>query len=128
MVTDSMRIFHYTRYNTLYNNYDIISHGLLNLFHIKLTLKGLNSIQASKVLERVGPNKLKQAKGINWTSRFFYDVFGDFNVLIWVGGLLSLIAYGAEFTQSGTTRTKDNVSSRNKLNIFRIQYHSKALL
>ena len=62
-------------------------------------VQGLTQQKAREVLEEVGPNELKKAKGVNWGLRFAIDVFGDFNILLWVGGVLCFIAYGSQFTQ-----------------------------
>lgn len=38
-----------------------------------------------------------------------FDVFGDFNLLIWVGGILCFLAYGAEYSETSSP-SADNVS------------------
>ena len=63
------------------------------------------------MLERVGPNELKQAKGTNWSLRFVIAVFGDFNILLWIGGVLCFIAYGTQFSQMESP-PGDNVSNK----------------
>jgi len=72
---------------------------LTALYHTDLK-RGLTSQKAREVLEEVGPNKLKAAKGTNWGLRFLADVFGDFNALMWIGGILCFISYGSEFAQT----------------------------
>lgn len=59
----------------------------------------MTSSHAVEVRARVGPNELPKAKGTNWPLRFAIDVFGDFNALLWVGGILCFIAYGSQFSQ-----------------------------
>ena len=69
----------------------------------------MTSLKANETLERVGPNELKKAKGTNWSLRFIIDVFGDFNILLWIGGVLCFFAYGAQYSQTDSP-PGDNVS------------------
>jgi hypothetical protein len=62
-------------------------------------VQGMTSQRAAEVKATVGPNELPKAKGTNWPLRFAIDVFGDFNVLLWVGGILCFIAYGSQYSQ-----------------------------
>lgn len=71
--------------------------------------QGLSAQAAAENLEKFGPNSLKEGPSVNWGRRFMFDVFGDFNLLIWVGGILCFMAYGAEYSETSSP-SADNVS------------------
>jgi hypothetical protein len=76
---------------------------------VLVRVQGLTSAKAAEVLARVGLNKLKEGKGTNWYLRFAINVFGNLNILFWMGGILCFIAYGSQKSQSDDA-PNDNVS------------------
>jgi hypothetical protein len=76
---------------------------------VLVRVQGLTSAKAAEVLARVGLNKLKEGKGTNWYLRFAINVFGNLNILFWMGGILCFIAYGTQKSQSDDP-SNDNVS------------------
>eukprot|EP01083_Nonionella_stella_P283446 964805_1 len=65
--------------------------------------KGLNQDTVDSLLLRHGPNALSEAVGTPWWIHWLLCVFGGFfNVLLWVGSLLSIGAYIADPKKEGT--------------------------
>ena len=58
---------------------------------------GLDEDEASARLQRDGPNKLTPPKKKSEILKFVHNVFGGFGMLLWVGGLLALIAFFITF-------------------------------
>jgi magnesium-transporting ATPase (P-type) len=66
--------------------------------------KGLSSTTASTRLKSEGPNQLKEKKQLPWIVRLLKEMVGIFADLLWVGAVLSFIAFGLD------TSDKSNVN------------------
>lgn len=64
---------------------------------------------AKEILELDGPNKLTPSKGVPEWKKYAKNVFGGFQLLLWAGALLCLIAFGMEFSSSSEP-SYDNVN------------------
>lgn len=54
---------------------------------------GLTESQAKELLERNGPNELKELKGTSYWKIFRHNLFGWFQCVLWCGALLNFLAY-----------------------------------
>lgn len=54
---------------------------------------GLTSDFADELLERNGPNKLKELKGTSYWKIFRHNLFGWFQCVLWAGAILNFIAF-----------------------------------
>ena len=76
---------------------------------MSISLQGLTNRQAMETQARCGKNKLTPTKGVSEWSKFAKQVFGGFQLLLWAGSLLCLIAYFMDMS------TLDNVTYYNSL-------------
>lgn len=54
---------------------------------------GLTESHAMELLERNGPNQLKELKGTSYWKVFRHNLFGWFQCVLWCGAILNFIAY-----------------------------------
>ena len=54
---------------------------------------GLTHDQAEAVLQRHGPNSLKEKKGVPWYVKLIKEMTGPFALMLWASSVLCLIAY-----------------------------------
>ena len=62
-------------------------------------LIGLSAAQARSKLLEYGPNELTPPATTSEWVRFFKQLFGGFQILLWTGAFLCFIAYGIQTTQ-----------------------------
>lgn len=55
---------------------------------------GLTKREVDKRTEVDGPNKLPEPKKTHWVVKLFHELTTVFSILLWVGGVLAIIAYG----------------------------------
>ncbi|CAL8075214.1 unnamed protein product [Orchesella dallaii] len=63
---------------------------------------GLSGDQVKRNREKYGMNQLTPPKKEPLWLKFIKTLVGGFQLLLWVGGILSLIAYGTQYFQAGT--------------------------
>ena len=64
-----------------------------NLLQHEYLSRGLTNEEIDKRREIDGPNKLPEKKKTHWTVLIFEELTSIFSLLLWVGGILALIAY-----------------------------------
>ncbi|GMR37075.1 hypothetical protein PMAYCL1PPCAC_07270 [Pristionchus mayeri] len=70
---------------------------------------GLTSTEASALLAQNGPNSLTPPDKKSMFRLFLKNIFGGFNSLLWVAGIMSFIGYAIETSQEGSNASKDNL-------------------
>lgn len=69
---------------------------------------GLSPSFARKRLQEEGPNTLTPPPTTPEWIKFLKQLFGGFQILLWIGAVLCFLAYGIEATQTDIP-SKDNV-------------------
>ncbi|XP_045311062.1 sodium/potassium-transporting ATPase subunit alpha-4 isoform X2 [Leopardus geoffroyi] len=64
-------------------------------YSVDLT-KGLSSKKAQEILNRDGPNVLTPPPTVSEWVKFCKQLFGGFSILLWMGAILCLVAYGIQ--------------------------------
>ncbi|GMT04244.1 hypothetical protein PENTCL1PPCAC_26418 [Pristionchus entomophagus] len=70
---------------------------------------GLTATEASALLAQNGPNSLTPPDKKSMLSLFLKNVFGGFNALLWMAGIMSFAGYIFEYVDQGPDATKDNL-------------------
>lgn len=61
---------------------------------------GLTESQAMELLERNGPNQLRELKGTSYWKVFRHNLFGWFQCVLWAGAFLNFVAYFFSFRKA----------------------------
>ena len=72
-------------------------------------IQGLSSSRAKEVLARDGPNALTPPPTTPEWVKFCRQLFGGFSMLLWIGAILCLLAYGIQ-AASEDEPVNDNVN------------------
>ncbi|GAU95056.1 hypothetical protein RvY_06737-2 [Ramazzottius varieornatus] len=73
-------------------------------------LKGLTSEEAKKRLDKDGPNELTPPVAESEWRKFAHHLFGGFSMLLWIGFVLCMLAYGLQYlTMRPEDITYDNL-------------------
>ena len=87
----------YTVDNAVYNSLDFKTKDDLKKYGIELQTKylsvGLSKKEVDKRTEIDGPNKLPEVKKTHWSIKLIHELTTVFSILLWVGGVLAIIAY-----------------------------------
>lgn len=60
--------------------------------------------------EKFGTNQLTPPKKVPLWLKFLKTLIGGFQLLLWVAAILSFIAYGVQYSETGADTPSDNVS------------------
>lgn len=100
--------YHEIEINTLFNRYGShpsnVSDNLLSCLlpgFLTLSFQGLELEQVDKNREKYGRNELTPPKMEPMWMKFIKTLVGGFQLLLWVGSILSFAAYIAQSFQSG---------------------------
>ena len=75
-------------------------------------LQGLSDEVVTHRLIRDGPNQLPAKKQTPLWLLWVKEMTTGFSLLLWLGGILSILAYGVQLSLQPNTTTTDNVSTR----------------
>lgn len=75
------------------------------LLELKSQKNGLSTEEATKRLALYGKNCITPPKVTHWFVKFLWNLFGGFQLMLWVGSLLCLIVFGITYKTSPDIQT-----------------------
>jgi len=64
------------------------------MFELVSSSEGLSSQEQAKRLEEYGLNRITPVAQLHWFLKFLLNLIGGFQIFLWLGGILCMIAYG----------------------------------
>ena len=64
------------------------------LNELVVTTEGLSTEEHLRRLEEHGLNQISQVPEVHWLIKFLFNLIGGFQIFLWVGGILCMIAFG----------------------------------